>query len=224
MKKQIIFIIIPVFNEGYVIADVIHELQECGYKNIIIVDDGSSDTTYSELQKTDVQVLRHRLNRGKGAAVKTGIEGAKLLGAEVVVTFDGDGQHDPKDISNLIQKISKGYDVVLGSRFIHKQDIPLVKRIANYIANCITFVVYGIWVTDSQAGLRAYGKNALEILNTVSDRYEFDTEVLWDIRKNYLKVAEIPMHVRYTKYSQEKANRQNITSAIVTMLKVIVKG
>ena len=218
------YILIPVYNEVRVIRQVIRELTSHGYKNIIVIDDGSTDATSEDASKEKVTVLRHRINRGKGAAIATGMEAARRRGADLVVTFDGDGQHDPKDINKLISNIAHGYDMVLGSRFLSSQHIPRYKRIANYVANCITYLVYGIWVTDSQSGLRAYGKKAFTSLDTKSDRYDFDTEVLRTIRKYHFTYKEIPIHVRYTQYSQKKENRQNIFSAILTMLKVILSA
>ncbi|KKQ53532.1 MAG: Glycosyl transferase family 2 [Parcubacteria group bacterium GW2011_GWD2_38_11] len=92
------FIVIPAFNEETVIQDVIREVQGAGYENIIVVDDGSSDNTQAKAKELIGKLaLRHKINRGKGGATKTGIEAAKLLGAEIIVTIDG-GQHDPKDI------------------------------------------------------------------------------------------------------------------------------
>src|SRR4030042_5166562 len=97
-----IFIVIPAFNEEPVIRDVITKVKKEGYSNIIVVDDGSPDSTSAQAKKAEAIVLRHILNRGKGAAIKTGMEAAKIMGADIVVTFDGDGQHDPKDIKKVI--------------------------------------------------------------------------------------------------------------------------
>lgn len=223
-KQPDCYIVIPVYNEAKVIRWVIVELLKYSYQKIIIVDDGSSDGTYAEAGKENVTLIRHRINRGKGAAITTGIAEAKRCGASVVVTFDGDGQHDPRDIKMLIARIRQGYDVVLGSRFLRNQRIPGYKRIANYMANFLTYSVYGIWVNDSQSGLRAYSKKAYEVLDVRSQRYDFDTEVLLAIRRHHLNYAQIPVHVRYTNYSQNKENRQNVFSAILTMLKVIVSS
>jgi len=219
-----VYIIIPVYNEEKVIRSVLSEVKKAGFHHIIVVDDGSTDNTSKEAQKEHSMIVRHALNRGKGAAIKTGIETAKQLGASLIVTFDGDGQHDPKDIEKLITVLDSGYDVVLGSRFLLHQEIPFYKRMANYIANCITYLLYGIWVTDSQSGLRAYTMRTFTNVDTHNDRYGFDTEILRTIRKNHLSYKEIPMCVRYTDYSQKKKNRQDATSAILTMVKVILSS
>jgi len=222
MKKRV-FVVIPAYNEETVIGSVIHALEKQGYKNIIVVDDGSLDATYTISSKTGIIVLHHLLNRGKGAAIRTGVEAAHILDADVVVTFDGDGQHDPADISILLQKINAGYDVVLGSRFLKKQQkIPILKRVYNIIANVTTYVLFGITVTDSQSGIRAYGKKAFFALDSCHDRYEFDTEVLREIRRLHLKAIEVPVHVRYTAYSQNKYDKQTFTSGIWTFIRMFL--
>ncbi len=97
-------IVIPAYNESEVIADVIREIQNTGEYQIIVVDDGSKDATFEKAASyPGVIALRHKINRGKGAATKTGIVAANRLGADIVVTMDGDGQHDPTDIEALIQ-------------------------------------------------------------------------------------------------------------------------
>ena len=222
MKKRV-FIVIPAYNEETVIGPVIHSLKKEGYNNIVVVDDGSIDATYTVSNQTGVIVLHHLLNRGKGAAIRTGVEAAHILDADVVVTFDGDGQHDPADISTLLHKINAGYDVVLGSRFLKKQQtIPRIKKIYNRIANIITYVLFGIAVTDSQSGIRAYGKKAFFALDACHDRYEFDTEVLREIRRLHLNATEVPVHVRYTAYSQNKYDKQTLISGIQTFVRMFL--
>ena len=110
-----VWVVVPAYHEASVIASVIEEIRRAGYQNIIVVDDGSADQTCTVAQSCGVIALRHRLNRGKGAATKTGIEAAKLLGAEIIVTMDGDGQHDPTDIEKLVNPIrNRKAEVVLG--------------------------------------------------------------------------------------------------------------
>lgn len=159
MLKNKVFIVIPCYNEAKVIAKVIKDIKKEGWKNIVVVDDGSTDKTSLEAQKENVFVLRHILNRGKGAAVKTGLEFAKKKNAGVVVTIDGDGQNNPKEIKKLVNEIEKGYEIVMGSRFANKKNkIPAFNKIANIFANFLIFLLYGIMVSDSQSGFRAYSR------------------------------------------------------------------
>lgn len=223
-SKYNIFIVIPAYNEGVVIKNVIREVKRQGYNHIIVVDDGSSDDTYLRAKKEGVVALRHILNRGKGAAVKTGIEAAKMLGADIIVTLDGDGQHDPKDISKLLEKIKGKHDVVLGSRFLKKNKIPPFKVIANFLGNFITWIVYGIWVNDSQSGFRAYSRKAFSLMDTTHDRYEYDSEIIREIARNELRYTEIPIRVRYTSYSMNKANRQSLVNGIKTAVRMVISS
>jgi glycosyltransferase involved in cell wall biosynthesis len=153
VNSIIIAIVIPVFNEAQVISQVLQEIREHGDYPLIVVDDGSADDSYLQASRCGALVLRHKLNRGKGAAVKTGIMAANLLHADVVITMDGDGQHDPHDIDALIAPILSGEaDVVLGSRTIDKKEMPKTKVLANFIGNFFTWLFYGLWVSDSSPG------------------------------------------------------------------------
>lgn len=220
-----IFIVLPTFNEEKVIQNTLREIKNAGYENIIVVDDGSKDQTYRRAKEVEkVIVLRHRLNRGYGAAIKTGIEAAKLLGADIIATMDGDGQHDPKDISKVVAPIIKNeVEVVLGTRLKNPKKMPFYKRIQNYIANIITWYLFGLWVTDSQSGFRAYSRNALEKINTRYDRYEYASEVLREIYIYKLKFKEVPIQVRYTEYSMNKEHRQNLWNGLKTLYKMFWK-
>ena len=218
-----IYIVIPAYNEEKVIQEVITDIQKAGYENIIVVDDGSSDKTFFKAQKIlGNLVFRHKINRGKGAATKTGIEAAKLLGADIIVTVDGDGQHNPADISKLTKPIEfENFDVVLGTRLLNPKGMPFHKIIANHIGNFFTWWLFGLWVTDSQSGFRAYSRHAAEIINTKADRYEYDSEVIREIYLYKLKYVEIPITVRYTDYSMSKIQKQDFLTGLKTLYKII---
>jgi glycosyltransferase involved in cell wall biosynthesis len=216
-----IFIVIPAFNEEAVIQDVIDETKKSGYENIIIIDDGSSDDTFQKAKERNVFALRHKINRGKGAAAKTGIEAAKLLGAEIAVTMDADGQHNPADIAKMVQLLEDGHDVVLGTRLQNPTGMPQYKIFANQIGNFFTWMIYGLWVTDSQSGFRAYSRRAMEQIDTRTDHYEYDSEVIREIRRNQLKHVEIPIEVRYTEYSMSKLQKQGFVNGLKTLYNMI---
>jgi len=224
-NEKKIFIVIPAYNEAPVICDVIKEVHTAGYNNIIIVDDGSLDKTYNQAcEQSGVIALRHFLNRGKGAAVKTGIEAAKLLGADIVVTMDGDGQHNPQDIEKMVHAINDGNDVVLGSRLKDPKGMPKFKIMHNHIGNFLVWIIFGLWVTDSQSGLRAYSKKALHSIETKTDRYEYDSEVIREIFHHKLQYAEIPIEVRYTDYSMGKQHKMNLKNGFKTLIKMMISS
>ena len=224
MASSLIVIVIPVFNEAKVIASVIEEVRGHGDYTIIIVDDGSSDDSYIQASVHGDLALRHKINRGKGAAVKTGIMAANLLQADIVVTLDGDGQHNPADIEKLIKPLLKGEaDVVLGSRMLDREEMPWPKVIANFIGNILTFLFYGLLVTDSQSGFRAYSKYAALIIDTKADKYEYDSKVIREIKFNRLRFSEIPVHTRYTEYSKGKKQKQGLVNGIITLGRMLWK-
>lgn len=222
-NREKVFIVIPAYLEQPSIRQVIDELHREGYENIIVVDDGSPDNTYAEAHNAGgIYLLQHMVNRGKGAAMRTGFEAAKKLGAEIAVAFDGDGQHDARDIQNLIKKIAEGYDVVLGTRMKDSRGMPFVKQVANIIGNMVTWMLFGILVSDSQSGLRVFSRKALDLIDTKGDRYTYETEVLKEIARNKLSVCEVPIRVIYTKHSQSKAVRQGFVTGLKTLVRLII--
>ena len=223
MDDKTVAIVIPAYNESEVIAEVIQEIRDAGEYRIVVVDDGSSDATYQAAKAcAGVVALRHRINRGKGAATKTGIMAANRLGADIIVTMDGDGQHDPTDIRALIQPIrEKACDVVLGTRPKVKGEMPYIKIIANRIGNIVTWLLYGMHVSDSQSGFRAYSHFAASIIDTKADKYEYDSKVIREINNNRLRFTEVPIQVRYTAYSMGKVQKQGFINGIKTLVRMI---
>lgn len=223
MIGKSVHIVIPAYNEAAVIADVIREVLAAGKYTIIVVDDGSRDATFETAGAVDAVIaLRHKLNRGKGAATKTGIVAANKLGADIIVTMDGDGQHDPGDIEALIAPIRTGEcDVVLGTRPRVKGEMPFIKIIANKIGNLVTWLLYGIHVSDSQSGFRAYSHFAATIIDTKADKYEYDSKVIREINNNRLRFLEVPIKVRYTEYSMGKPQKQGFINGIKTLVRMV---
>jgi glycosyltransferase involved in cell wall biosynthesis len=222
-KQSKVYLVIPAFNEGEIIVEVIDEIKKHGFSNIIVVDDGSKDNTYEKASSIGgVTALKHKLNRGYGATIKTGVEAAKIMNADIVVTFDGDGQHDPKDIETLITPIIEdGYDVVLGTRLLDPTGMPFHKIVANQIGNFFTWSLFGLWVTDSQSGFRAFSRKAIEKIKTKSERYEYSSEVIREVKIYKLKYKEVPIKVRYTEYSMGKAYKQGFLNGLKTLYKMV---
>ena len=217
-----IYIAIPAFNEGEIIDKVISKIKSVGFDNIIVIDDGSSDETFLKASEAGVVVFKHLINRGKGAAVKTGIEAAKILSADIVITMDADGQHNPADAERMIDLIHSGYDVVLGTRLKKGKGMPSYKILANYLGNFFTWLIYGLWVSDSQSGFRAYSKKAIYLIDTKTNRYEYDSEIIKEIKRNKLKFVEVPIEVHYTEYSMNKKHKQNLKNGLKTLIKMII--
>jgi UDP-N-acetylglucosamine---dolichyl-phosphate N-acetylglucosaminyltransferase len=223
-RMKTVVIVIPVYNEAQVIGEVIREVRAQGFEHIVVVDDGSKDESYYLASAHDVLALRLKINRGKGAAVKTGIMAANLLDADVVVTMDGDGQHDPADLSALIEPILQDQaDVVLGSRLLHREEMPKIKRLANSVGNFFTWIFYGLLVSDSQSGLRAYSRYAALIIDTKADKYEYDSKVIREIKNNRLRFIEVPVHTRYTDYASGKKHKQGFINGLITLYRMLWK-
>ncbi len=215
MKSHSLVIVIPAYNEGKRIGNVLDNIHKAGYADIVVVDDGSADDTGAVAAKHGATVLAHTINRGYGAAIKTGLEYARKRGADTVVTFDADGQHDPADIAPVIAPILTGNaDVVNGSRTKNRQDMPWIRRIGNFGLNIATFLFFHHWVTDSQTGFKAYSPLALSKIDPKLDRYEFCSEIIHEVKRNKLRLVEVPITVIYT--AESKAKGQSVLGGIKT--------
>lgn len=221
MTKSEVYITIPMYNDEKMILNVIKDLNKAGYKNIVVVDDGSKDNGYEVVKKnTDAIITRHIINRGQGAALQTGMEIALDRGAKYIVHFDSDGQHDVKDLDHMLETLIKGkYDIVLGSRFIQENDIPLKKRIVLRLGILFTFILSQIWLTDVHNGLRAMTAETARKLDLQHDRMEHASEILDKVKSLNLKYKEVPVTIHYTEYSQAKG--QSISNSINIAMKLI---
>ena len=222
MNRTKVYITIPLYNDEKMILKVIKSLQDKGYNNIVVVDDGSKDNGYEIVKKnTNVIVAKHIINRGQGAALQTGIEIALNKGAKYIVTFDSDGQHDVEDLDHMLETLVNGkYDIVLGSRFLQENDIPLKKRILLKGAIIFTYLLSRIWLTDVHNGLRAFTSETAKKLNIQHDRMEHASEILDKIKVLNLKYTEVPVTIHYTEYSMSKG--QSIFNSINIAWKLIL--
>ncbi len=219
-------IVIPAFNEASIISTVLSKIPKKieGISSIVtvVVNDGSSDLTPRKAKNKNVVILNHLLNRGAGAATKTGLIYAKSISADIVVTFDADGQHEHDDIKKIVKPIIMGRaELVIGSRFLKKQKIPTDRFILNKGANILTFLLFGVFSSDSQSGLRAFSKKAIDLIDFKSDRMEFSSEILLEAKRNNIKITEIPTRAIYTDYS--KAKGQKNTNALPIFIRFLVK-
>ncbi len=206
-----IFIIIPAKDEERFIAGVINATLELGFKNVVVVNDNSSDRT-KELSLAcgeSVVVLDHIINMGAGAATKTGIDYAVLKGAEYIATIDADFQHKPKDLLPLIKCIeSQDVDLVIGSRFMKKNAIPVSRILFNIVGNIINFFVTGLVISDSQSGMKIMSRRFAENLTITYNGFEFCIEIIKNAKINKSNVVEYPIDVTYSKETMQKG--QNI--------------
>lgn len=204
-----IVVIIPAWNEEKKIAEVVASVREI-VPHVFVIDDGSADQTAAEATRAGAEVFRHTINRGQGAALATGINAALQANADIIVTFDADGQMDPADIPRLVASVvSDEHDVVLGSRFLSSQDssMPFLRMITLKAALFFTRLTTGLRLTDTHNGLRAFSSNAAASLNLECDRFAHASEILQKIAAHSLRYKEIPITVRYTEYSMKKGQK-----------------
>ncbi len=216
-----IFIVIAAYNEGRSILSVIKSLKKNGYNNIVVVDDGSKDNTYGVCKKQNVYALRHVINRGQGAALKTGVDFALLQGADIIVTFDADGQHKAGEIKRMTQPIKKGeVDVVLGSRFLdQKSKVPFFKELTLKAGILFTRIFSGVKLTDTHNGFRALSREAAMKIDIKQDRMAHASEIIDEIARKRIKFKEVPVTIVYTEYA--KAKGQSIFNSIKIAFKFL---
>jgi len=190
-------IIIPAYNEEKTIEKVVKS--SLRYSDVLVVDDGSSDRTCDLSMKAGCLVKRHEKNRGKGAAIKTGIKFALNKGYEAMVMLDGDGQHDPQFIPKLISKLDDA-DMIISSRFLEgtPQQMVLQRRLSNRFTTSLLKYTTSYHITDSQCGFRAFSHDSASVfINIPYDDYEFESEMLYQAALNNLTVKEISIPSSY---------------------------
>jgi glycosyltransferase involved in cell wall biosynthesis len=224
-EKAKIAIVIPAYNEGTVVGDVVKELRaelqrEEIDAEIIVVDDGSRDTTAASARHSGATVIAHILNTGSGGATATGLSYAQQHNFDMAVTFDADHQHDPKDAVKGIRLMQKGEaDLLIGSRLIDSSGMSKVKVMGNRGLSFVTYVLFGINVTDSQSGLRVFSRRALDKLKWKTSGYEFCSEMLWRAKQSHLTIKEYPIRAIYTDYSRTKGqNNWNAINIVKSLL------
>ncbi|PJE75861.1 glycosyltransferase family 2 protein [Candidatus Uhrbacteria bacterium CG10_big_fil_rev_8_21_14_0_10_48_11] len=204
-----IFAVIPAFNEASGIAAVVASVLP-RVQRVVVVDDGSTDATAAEAKRAGAVVLHHRINRGQGAALATGAQYALRHGAEVLVHFDADGQHDSNDIEALVKPIVNDVcDVVLGSRFLGSApNLPFAKRLLLKAGILFTRIFSGIWLTDTNNGLRAFSANAARRLPVRQDGMAHASEIIDGIADLSLRYVEVPVTIHYTPYAIARGQRK----------------
>ena len=199
-----ILAVVPAYNEEKKIGRVVRDLFQHGFK-VIVIDDGSVDCTSKEAAASGAVVLKHKINRGQGAALQTGNDYALAQGAETVVHFDADGQFNPADIAPAVKLLQdQQLDVVLGSRFLDRRSqLPWLKRyVILPVGRLVNFLLTGVWLTDAHNGFRILSRQALDKIKITPDGMAHNTEILAQLKKQNLKFAETPVEVKYFEYGQ----------------------
>lgn len=193
-----IVVIIPAYNEDRFIGSVV--LKARRYANeVFVVDDGSCDCTAQIARDAGAQVISHPHNMGKGAALNTAFQAVMANMPDVVVMLDGDGQHLPEELSHVIQPIlQKQADIVIGSRYIHKDsDVPTNRVVGHWAFNLITRMASGVASTDSQSGYRAFSPKAVQKISFQSAGFSVESEMQFLVKEYNLNLVEVPITIRY---------------------------
>jgi polyprenyl-phospho-N-acetylgalactosaminyl synthase len=200
-----VFIVIPAYNEQAAVFDVVSGVRG-EFPDVVVVDDGSRDRTAIEAKRAGATVLRHVINRGQGAALQTGIEFAVREGADVVVTFDADGQHRLEDVEHLVAALDDNdADIAIGSRFLDgRSNVPALRRITLRLGAAFMRVTSGVALTDAHNGLRAIRRRAAQKIRLTIDGMAHASEFIDEIDRLKLRVVEVPVVIRYSEYSLAK--------------------
>jgi glycosyltransferase involved in cell wall biosynthesis len=200
--------VVPVYNEAANDLEKIILSLKSKVDKIIVVNDGSRssfDYSYLENKISSVYVLKHLINRGQGAALQTGSEFARLLGADIIIHFDADGQHQAKDIPALVRPLLENKaDFVFGSRFLSpNKNLPASKRyLILPLAKLINYFLSGLKLSDAHNGLRAFRADLLPQLSLSQDRMAHPTEYLYLVKKYRINFTEVPVDIIYRRYGQ----------------------
>lgn len=202
-----VLVAIPAYNEGAVIGEIVESVRKYA-DNVLVIDDGSTDDTASIAAEAGAEVIRHDDNRGYGGALKTAFAEASERGVDHLLTFDGDGQHDPDDIPRIVEAQQEtGAEMVIGSRFADgvQTDIPLYRRFGLMVVNLFTNVSLGVVrsesrVSDTQSGFRAYDASAIETLSedaSLGDHMSISTDILHHAHRHGYDIEEVGTVINY---------------------------
>jgi glycosyltransferase involved in cell wall biosynthesis len=217
-----VYVVIPAYNEGPVISRVVGEVRRTGC-TAVVVDDGSSDATAQLAGAAGATVITHPFNLGQGAALQTGIDYALAQQAEVIVTFDADGQHRVSDISRLTDAlVQERAHFALGSRFLGQApNLPPLRRLLLRAATVFTRLTTGLELTDSHNGLRAMTRRGAAVIKLRQNRMAHASEWLAQIAASGLRYVECPATIEYTAYSLAKG--QKLGDAVLILLDLFAR-
>lgn len=201
-----VWVVIPVFNEEQVIADVVSDVRSA-FPNVVCVDDGSRDGSAERVAATKAHLVRHPVNMGQGAALQTGLSYALArAGGKYFVTFDADGQHQVEDAQRMVEIAREsGAGAVLGSRFLDQQrKVPAAKRLVLRAVVALSPNSRRLRLTDAHNGLRVLTRPVTESLRITMNGMAHASEVVSQLAKARVRVVEVPVTILYTEYSMSK--------------------
>lgn len=193
-----ILVCLPAYNEEEYIGEIIHKTKQYA-KEIIVIDDGSTDQTSTVAKCAGAVVIRHQENNGYGKCIQAILQIAKTIDFTALVILDADGQHDPREIPRLYQPILEGYDLVIGSRKKQSHKIPRYRYLGQMVLAFFSRLLSSTNISDSECGFRALSKKAVGTIQLHSPGFAIETEMIVEAVDKHLKITEVPISVIYTK-------------------------
>ena len=212
-------VVIPAFNEQAAIGSVVEKSLQYA-DDILVVDDGSGDSTSEIARNAGANVLVHPTNYGKGVALRDAF--SQIEGYDIVVTIDGDGQHNPDEIPILIKPIiDGGADFVNGSRYLNgfEENTPAYRRVGQRVLDIATNIASGTKVTDSQSGFRAFKGDTISCYKFRDPGFGIESEMIADAAENNLRIVEVPITVKYD--VENSSTKGPVTHGVGVLLKII---
>jgi glycosyltransferase involved in cell wall biosynthesis len=195
-----VVVCVPAYNEANNISDIVHRARNYS-DEVVVCNDGSTDNTAKLAKQAGAIVVSHQKNGGYGKSIRTLFQKALELQADIVVTIDSDGQHNPEQIPDIIEPIlNSGYDIVIGSRFIDENDkkkVPLYRSIGIRTITKFTNQASYKNLTDAQSGFRGYARHTIEQINLIEDGMRISTEILLRAARKKFTVKEVPITINY---------------------------
>ncbi len=212
-------VIIPAYNEEVAISAIIKRSLKFVDK-VLVVDDGSTDKTSQIARDAGARVIKHYNNLGKGVSLKDAF--AEVRGYDIVVTIDGDGQHNPDEMPNLMRPIREGRaDFVNGSRYLGgSDDAPAYRRAGQRVLDIATNITSGTHVTDSQSGFRAFAGKTIPYFRFRDTGFGIESEMLDDAAENNFRILEVPITVRYD--VENPSTKGPVTHVFGVLIKIII--
>lgn len=196
LTKNDCWIVVSAYNEHRHIAEVVKRILKQGFKNIVVMDDGSRDKTGEIALRAGATVLRNIINMHKGASMKTGSEYALKQGAKAIIYLDGDGQHAPEELPHFLKELNNDHDIVFGARW-EKRKMPLQRRMGKILTGTAVKLLYGIDITDTLSGYRGLTAAAYRKIRWNSRDYLVESEMIARTGLEGLKYTEITISTIY---------------------------
>ncbi len=222
-----IAVLIPTLNPDQKLIHLIEGLKEIGLVNILVVDDGSDYSTQAVITMVQfhrAEIFAHKQNRGKGAALKSGIQYIKSTQPDVIgiVTADADGQHTPQDILKVAEELAASDTVVLGTRDLSRAEVPLTSKIGNAFSALYYKMKTGKTLKDTQTGLRGIPAKHFDFaLNVEGDRYEYEMRFLEQMNKENMDYRTVDIE---TIYEEDRVTHFRTVSDSITIYKSFFKN